>query len=231
MEVRFLPHPPKKTEEENKMMKLLATFVLAFVLVAGSGTSYITENVAGNTVTLKNVSTKTISEMGGDLLESGVIVGVYKHTFATGMTPGMSEPMTVDGATSPSITVNYINFKDGTSWKATSTPSAQLDGQTLTLDRSNSYCKKNTFTTGYSLHGTWRNTTTGCVATGDVVKQVPYSCAVDPNYGYPDLAHKSCKAGICCTIQYTALRPTVAADSDCLSTGNGFYTGILGEQQ
>src|SRR4029077_15037645 len=134
-----------------------------------------------------------------------------------------SEPMTVLGQKSPSVNLKYIHFADGSSWNSPMAPASaagqQLSGQTLTLDKAHSWCKANTFTPGYTLHGTWQNTATGCVATGSVEKGTPYSCGVDLNYFYPDLAARTCKAGICCIIQYTALRPTVAADIGCNVTG------------
>jgi hypothetical protein len=213
-------------------MKYLLLF-LTFATLASAQTEYVTQSVSGNQITFKNVSGKTIKDMGGDLLEAGEPVGVFEHTFTMhGFKPGATETMSLTEQKAPSVVFRYIYFSGGSYWKAVVVAqSAPLTGQTLNLDLANSYCKANTFTPGYTLHGTWRNATTGCAAFGSVEKQSPYACGHDPNYGYPDLALRSCKAGLCCVIQYTALRPTISADSDCLSTGSGFYTGVQGEQQ
>jgi hypothetical protein len=215
------------------MKNLMLMFSLLFATLAAAQTEYVTQTVVGNQITFKNVSGKTIKDMGGDLLEAGEVVGLFEHTFTMhGFKPGAKETMSLTEQSAPSVVFRYIYFTDGTYWKAVVVaPASATSGQTLNIDLANSYCKKNTFTPGYTLHGTWRNAVTGCAAYGSVEKQSPYACASDPNYGYPDLAYKSCKTGICCTIQYTALRPTVAADTDCLAPSNGFYTGVFGEQQ
>ena len=223
---------------ETKILFTLTLLVIigliVFYIDAYAQSTYVTQSVAGNVITFKNVSGRPIDEMSGDLLESGQVVGIYKHTFLVyGFQPNATESMTIQGQKAPSVALKYVHFVDGTSWSApvsSSLVATATSGQTLNIDLTNSYCKANTFTPGFTLHGTWRNTTTGCTATGNVEKQSPYACGHDPSYGYPDLALRTCKAGVCCTIQYTALRPTISADTDCLSTGNGFYTGVSGDQ-
>lgn len=197
--------------------------------------NYVTQSTSGNTITFKNVSSKIITEMGGALLEKGVEVGIYQHTFFVyGFKPGATEPLILDGQTAPSVNLKYINFKDGTSWKAPVVAAAATDplsGQTLKLSVSESVCKADIFGSGHTLYGTWRNAATGCASYQSIGRSLPYTCASDPNYGYPDLAARTCRSGICCMIQYTAFRPTIAADTDCLAPSNGFYTGVLGEQK